>query len=34
MGTLTHQDSDTSNHVADVESMALLVAVNWGGIAL
>lgn len=33
-GEFTHQDSTTSNHVADLESMALLVAINWEGIAL
>lgn len=40
-GSLKRQDGDftchnlnTSTHVADLESMALLVAINWEGIAL
>ena len=30
----TRQDSSPSNHVADLESMALLVAIDWEGLAL
>lgn len=30
----TGRDSNTSSHVADLEGMGLLVAVNWEGVAL
>jgi hypothetical protein len=33
MGKFTNQDSNTSNHLADGENMALLVAINQEGIA-